>query len=49
METDEYLGFCLDCATEHEEIEPDGEQYECKCCGKAAVYGAEQIVLMNCY
>jgi len=49
MEADEYLGFCLDCGAEHGQVEPDAERYECKCCGERKVYGAEQIVLMNCY
>jgi len=43
------LGYCLDCETEHSEVEPDAERYKCECCEASEVYGAEQIVLMGCY
>jgi len=47
--SDEYLGFCLACSAEHDQVEPDAERYECECCKALEVYGAEQIVLLGCF
>lgn len=40
-------GFCLACGAETDGVEPDAEKYPCDCCDKRAVYGAEQIMLMQ--
>lgn len=37
-------GFCVACGEEADGCEPDAERYECECCGKRAVYGAEQLM-----
>lgn len=42
-----YLGFCTECDTEHEGIEPDACGYECEACGEHAVYGAEELLIMQ--
>jgi len=47
VESDEYLGFCLECGEEHQGVEPDAHDYQCMACGKFAVAGAEHIVLMS--
>lgn len=39
-------GFCVACGEDAEECEPDAERYECESCGKRAVYGAEELLLM---
>ena len=46
VESDDSLGYCLKCGTEHCCIEPDARNYECEGCGKLAVFGAEEIVLI---
>lgn len=42
-------GFCLSCGEDAEGCEPDAERYECECCGKRMVYGAEQVLLCGYY
>lgn len=39
-------GFCVECGTEHDHIEPDARNYECDCCGQKTVFGAEEIIGM---
>ncbi len=39
-------GFCVACGAEVEGVEPDAREYECECCGKKAVYGAEELLMM---
>lgn len=39
-------GFCIECGADAEGCEPDAERYECESCGKRAVYGAEQLLLI---
>lgn len=46
-EGDEYIGFCIACGAEQYEVEPDARRYECDECGKAKVYGAQEILLMT--
>lgn len=38
-------GFCIACGEEVEGVEPDGRNYECEYCGKAEVFGAEELLL----
>lgn len=38
-------GICIACGSEQGGCEPDAEKYICECCGEAAVYGAEQLML----
>lgn len=40
-------GFCLACAHEHPNVEPDAVRLKCESCGEYRVYGAERLVLMN--
>ena len=40
-------GFCKDCGTEHDSIEPDATEYACEECGSPSVYGAEELLLMG--
>lgn len=40
-------GFCLACGEQADGVEPDAQGYECEACGKAKVYGAEELVLMG--
>jgi hypothetical protein len=44
LEQDEYQGFCLACGADAYGVEPDAENYECEECGKAQVFGAEQVL-----
>ena len=37
-------GFCIACGEDAEGVEPDARKYECECCGKRAVYGAEELL-----
>ena len=41
-----YPGFCVSCGAGAMGVEPDACKYECAKCGAAAVYGAEELVLM---
>ena len=43
----ENIGFCIACAAEHYECEPDARRYECEECGEHTVYGAQELVLMG--
>lgn len=45
-ESDENVGFCLECGEERSGVEPDAENYPCDCCGCFQVAGAAQIILM---
>ena len=45
-EDDDYLGFCLACAEEAYNVEPDARAYECETCSEPMVYGAEEVLLM---
>lgn len=40
-------GFCLACGEVADGVEPDARKYECECCGKPKVYGAEELALMG--
>ena len=40
-------GFCLACGEDAYGCEPDARGYECEACGKRAVYGAEECLLMG--
>ena len=39
-------GFCVACGEDAEGCEPDARGYECELCGKHAVYGAEELLLV---
>ena len=45
VETDDCRGFCISCGAEAYGVEPDARKYVCECCGKRAVYGAEELLL----
>lgn len=47
-EADNNEGICLCCGAERSGVEPDAEYYHCDECGRAFVFGVEQIVLMSC-
>ncbi len=40
-------GFCVACGADAYGVEPDAERYPCEDCGKKAVFGAEQLLLMT--
>lgn len=40
-------GGCLNCGAIRECCEPDARRYPCEECGKKAVYGAQELVLMG--
>jgi len=44
---DDCLGFCLACGEQAYNVEPDARRYTCESCGKAQVYGAEELLLMR--
>lgn len=41
------IGFCISCGDECYGCEPDARKYECPSCGKNAVYGAEEVLMMG--
>ena len=41
------IGYCTECSEEAWGVEPDARKYECDSCGKKAVYGAEELVMMG--
>lgn len=47
VESDEGIGFCLECGNEQGGCEPDARNYVCKSCGARKVFGAEEIILMG--
>lgn len=49
IENDDNMGFCIKCGEPADGVEPDAERYTCECCEKAAVYGAEQLLLLGLY
>src|SRR5262245_35782622 len=46
MTTLDNPGFCTACGNEQEGCEPDARDYKCEACGKRAVYGAEELLIM---
>lgn len=40
-------GICIACGEDAYGVEPDAEKYTCENCGKEAVYGGEQLLLMT--
>jgi hypothetical protein len=46
LESDEHMGFCLNCGSDAYDVEPDAHEYECEDCGAEAVYGAEELLMM---
>ena len=42
-------GFCLACGEMADCVEPDARGYECECCGKPKVYGAQELALRSIY
>lgn len=46
VESDELLGFCLNCGEEHDGLlEPDACHVECASCGQPQVFGAEECLI----
>ena len=39
-------GICIACGEDAYNVEPDARQYDCECCGKLTVYGAEELLIM---
>ena len=39
-------GFCVACGEDAEGCEPDARNYECECCGKRMVFGAQELLYM---
>ena len=46
-ESDDCMGFCLACGEDAYGVEPDARGYECEACGARAVFGAEEILIMQ--
>lgn len=46
MSTLDNPGFCLACGVDADGCEPDARGYDCENCGKASVYGAEEVLMM---
>ena len=45
VEADDCRGYCLACGSEAYNVEPDGRRIACEGCGKAMVYGCEELLL----
>ena len=41
------LGACTKCGETAYGVEPDAREYKCESCGARAVYGAEELLLME--
>jgi len=41
------LGLCLECGAERGGCEPDARRYYCEACEGSAVYGIEELLMMN--
>jgi len=46
VEADDSLGFCIECGADAYGVEPDARRYICEECGKPAVFGAEELLIM---
>ena len=46
MTTLDNPGFCLECGNEQDGCEPDARNHWCEVCGKHAVFGAAEIMLV---
>jgi hypothetical protein len=44
---EDYVGLCLKCGAERYSCEPDAREYECEECLEKAVYGIEELLLMD--
>ena len=44
IQSDEPIGFCIECGADNWGVEPDAREYECDECGCSAVFGAEEIL-----
>ncbi|HEY1431859.1 MAG TPA: hypothetical protein VGF39_09565 [Stellaceae bacterium] len=40
-------GFCTACGHEQGGCEPDARKYTCEACGERAVYGVDELLLMD--
>ena len=54
MTADEYCcrheemeGACTACGADAYNVEPDARRYPCESCGKRAVYGLQELMLMG--
>jgi Zn finger protein HypA/HybF involved in hydrogenase expression len=43
----ELAGWCLACGEDAYNVEPDARRYTCEACGKKAVYGAQEALIMG--
>ena len=41
------IGFCISCGEGQICYEPDARLYECEACKKLAVYGAQELIIMD--
>jgi hypothetical protein len=39
-------GFCTACGDDVEGVKLDARKYKCEACGKRAVYGADELLIM---
>lgn len=45
VKNDDQVGFCIECGTMQDSVEPDARRYMCEECGRLGVYGACEILL----
>ena len=45
IQSDDSLGFCLDCGAMAYGVEPNARHYECESCGERWVFGAQETLL----
>lgn len=45
-ESNDCIGFCIECGSEQYGCEPDARNYKCEDCGAKKVFGAEEILMM---
>jgi len=43
--SENYIGYCTSCGTDHTECEPDARRRRCESCGKLTVSGAQELLI----
>lgn len=44
---EELVGFCIECGEQHDMVDPDGRELPCESCGRPAVFGLEELLIMG--
>jgi hypothetical protein len=44
---EEYIGVCIECGWQQDNVEPDGRNIPCEECGRPTVFGVEELLIMG--